>query len=198
MIFKTVDTIALSRLYESIILETRYNPDSDAEYVEKDNIKEFNYYKNIGIGENISKEEYVKLLKSAPLRKITINQILEIRPELKELAKGKNEDERLESYRKSYAKEKREPYGELSGKNANKPADVKYFDTLVNAFKNNEVAQPPILLDAEGHLLIAGGRTRLAIAYCLNKPINCKVIKVSITDREKAKKNLKEDSNIDL
>ena len=181
---------------EYFLLENKYDPDTDSEYLKKDNIKEFNFYKKIGIGEDISSKEYASLIDEATLKKFTPDQLLEIRPELKEIAKGKTIKEKLKSLRSWYAKEKREPYGKVSGKLT--LGNTKYLDSLIDAMEKDEVEAPPILLKLNNHYLVSGGRTRIAIAYCLNKPIKCKVVKIHITDKDKAKKSLKKYFDISI
>lgn len=192
------DSELLAEAYMQIFFESQnqFNASSDKEYIAKDNAKEFRFFQTIGIGENIDARKYLSMVQKAPVRKFTPQKLLQIRPELKAIIKGSTVEQKLQSFKKHYTQEKREPYGSSSGKL--KLGDVEYLDKLIDAMKNNEVEQPPILLDIGNHLVVSGGRTRIAIAVCLNKSIECKVVDVEITDEDKAKQGLKEYFDIDL
>ena len=186
------DLELIAEAYVQILNENQnaFDAAADKEYIAKDNAKEFKFYQTIGIGENIDVKKYLNMVQKAPVRKFSVDELLQIRPELKTIIKGNTVEQKLLSFKRHYAQEKREPYGELSGNL--ELGDVEYLNRLINAMKNNEVKQPPILLDIGNHYLIAGGRTRIAIAVCLNMPIKCKVVDVEVTDKDKAKQGLKD------
>ena len=105
-------------------------------YEEEDYWKEFNWYRENGIGENIEKDDYINLIKNTQPVTMSVNEMKGVKNSIIGTGNidGRTEEERLKKFKDYYKKTKREHYGSLSGKL--QLGNEQYLDNLIEAVRN--------------------------------------------------------------
>ena len=145
-----------------------------------DFIKEFSYYRERGVGKDLSDEEVETKFKQAKIKKIEVSKLDTMGNSYTKLISGDTEEKRFQKFLDFYLKEKRSK----ETTRANNPEDKEqYLKNLVKAVKQDKIKDPIVIVEIEGvGSLIAGGRTRAAAAKTANKPAKVKIVKFSKSD----------------
>ena len=142
-----------------------------------DFMKEFSYYRERGVGKDLSDEEIETKFEQAEVKNIPVNKLDTMGNSYTKLISGDTEEKRFQKFLDFYLKEKRSK----ETTRANNPKDKeRYLKDLVEAVKQDEIKDPIVIVEIEGvGSLIAGGRTRAAATKTANKPAKVKIIKFS-------------------
>lgn len=153
-----------------------------------DFLEEFSYYKEQGIGYNLTDEQLKERFNSVKVSTIPIKNFDSMANSYTSLISADNEEERFEEFLKFYLNEPRSK--ETTRANTDKGKE-KYLKDLIDAVKQNKIKNPIVVIDVEGvGKIVSGGRTRAAATKVINTDAKAKILKFSkeeIKDLKKAK-----------
>jgi alpha-galactosidase/6-phospho-beta-glucosidase family protein len=154
----------------------------------QDFLEEFSYYKEQGIGFDLTDEELKKRFDAAKPSTKSIKDFDTMANSYTSLISANDEDERFQQFLDFYLNE---PRSKESTRADTDEGKEKYLKGLISAIKNNKVKDPIVVINVEGvGKIISGGRTRAAATKVADIDAKVKIIPFSkneVKDLKKAK-----------
>ena len=157
-----------------------------------DFLEEFSYYKEQGIGFELTDEELKKRFDAAKISTKPIKDFDAMANSYTSLISADDEDERFQEFLDFYLNE---PRSKESTRADTDEGKEKYLKGLIGAIKNNKIKHPIVVIDVEGvGKIISGGRTRAAATKVAGMDAKVKIVpfsKEEIKDINKTKQMIK-------